>query len=194
MHGLANKAIEAFVTETYGLPVWKQVASLAKLDDLHFEAMMLYRPEITPRIIDSAALVLNADRADLLQNLGIYLVSQSSGQSVRRLLRFGGVNFVDFLYSLDDLHDRALLAVSDLELPVLELREHTASQFSLTIRSPLAGYGHVFIGLLTAMADDYGALVMLEHGGRRAGVETIAIALLETAFAAGNQFTLGASI
>jgi hypothetical protein len=42
------------------------------------------------------------------------------------------------------------------------------------------------------MADDYGALVMLEHRGCRNGAEEIAIALVETAYAAGRSFDLGA--
>lgn len=193
MHGLVNKAIEAFVVETYGPPAWRQIVVVAELDDPHFEAMMVYPPDITPRVISCAIEVLKTDRADFLQNIGTFLVSGSSQQAVRRLLRFGGVNFVDFLYSLDDLHDRARLAVADLQLPRLELREHTSSQYSLTLRCELDGFGHVLVGLLTAMADDYGALVMLEHGGRRGTIETIAIALLEPAFTAGNRFELGAS-
>lgn len=193
MHGLVNKAIEAFIIGTYGADAWTRVAQCAELENAHFESMMLYPSAITPRVIDSACQILHTDRADFLENLGTYLVSQPNQQAVRRLLRFGGVDFVDFLYSLDDLKDRARLAVSDLSLPRLELREHTANQFSLTVRSEINGFGHVLVGLLTAMADDYGALVMLEHGGRQGQIETVAIALLETAFAAGNRFELGAT-
>jgi len=193
MHGLVNKALEKFIVDTYGIDAWRMIAQRSELDDLHFESMMVYDCEVTPRVIDCACDVLRADRADLLQNLGTFLVSQPSQQAVRRLLRFGGVDFVDFLYSLDDLKDRARLAVADLQLPKLELREHTSNQFSLTVRSELEGFGHVMVGLLTAMADDYGALVMLEYGGRRGHVETVAIALLETAFSEGNRFELGAT-
>ncbi|MEN8893176.1 heme NO-binding domain-containing protein [Planktotalea arctica] len=194
MHGLVNKAIEAFVIDTYGAQPWRVIAQMCELDDPHFEAMMSYEGDITSRVIDCATRVLKADRSDFLQNLGTYLVSQPSQQAVRRLLRFGGVDFVDFLYSLDDLRDRARLAVSDLHLPRLELREHTSNQFSLTVRSKLDGFGHVLVGLLTAMADDYGALVMLDYGGRRGEVETVAIALLERSFAEGNSFELGARV
>ena len=78
-----------------------------------------------------------------------------------------------FSFFLDDLHDRERLAVPDLFLPKLELRERTVNQFSLTIRSDLPDFGHVLIGLLTAMADNHGALVMLEYGGsqERRGID-----------------------
>ena len=192
MHGFINKAIEAFVKDTYGDDAWRAIGVRADLEDPSFEATMVYDTPITTRIVVCATEVLNVDCADFLQNLGTYFVSQPTKQAVRRLLRFGGVDFVDFLYSLDDLHDRVRLAVPDLFLPNLELREHTVNQFSLTVRSDFLSFGHVLIGLLTAMADDYGALVMLEYGGSQEGVETIAIALLKSAFAAGNRFELGA--
>lgn len=192
MHGLMNKSIETFVSKTYGLENWETIARLAGLEEISFEAMMIYDPAITPRVIEAACIVLESDKADVLQNLGTFLVSHPSCESVRRLLRFGGVDFVDFLYSLDDLRDRTRLAVPDLLLPRMELREHTSMQYSVMLHTPLAGFGHVLVGLLTAMADDYGALVMLEHGGRAGDVETIAIALLETDFSDGNEFDLGA--
>lgn len=192
MHGLVNKAVETFVSRTYGVEVWRKSVAAAGLKEPSFEAMMEYDDDITPRIIDCAVDELGTDRSDFLINLGIFLVSNSYGHRIRRLLRFGGVSFIDFLYSLDDLHDRAKLAVPDLDLPILELREHTSSQFSVTLRAPLSGFGYVLVGLLTAMADDYGSLVMMEHGGRAGDVETIAIALLDTAFTDGNSFQLGA--
>jgi hypothetical protein len=126
--------------------------------------------------------------------LGTYLVSHKNVEALRRLLRFGGVTFEEFLHSLDDLPDRARLAVSDLELPKLELREHAPGMYSLNCSSDLqvfgANFGHVMVGLLRAMADDYGALVLLEHQGGQLGSETISINLLESSFAEGRSFLL----
>ena len=47
-----------------------------------------------------------------------------------------------------------------------QLRELTARQFSLVCGAGLRGYGRVMMGILRAMADDYGALVFLEHNGQ----------------------------
>jgi hypothetical protein len=47
------------------------------------------------------------------------------------------------------------------------------------------------MGVLRAMADDYGALVYLEHKGAPDGIETIEISLLEAEFAVGRGFELG---
>ena len=69
---------------------------------------------------------------------------------------FGGDTLIEFLHSLDEFPDRARLAISDFDLPELDLRDKTATQFSPICRSPIAGTGQVFIGIMCAMADDYG--------------------------------------
>ncbi len=42
------------------------------------------------------------------------------------------------------------------------------------------------------MADDYGALVLLDYKGARSDMEIVEIRLLEAAFADGRNFDLGA--
>lgn len=192
MHGLINRAIQRFVTDSYGGDKWLEATRYADLGFVEFESMLAYDDAVTARVLDAVSLVLDRSRTDVMEDLGTYLVSHPNVEALRRLLRFGGVTFVEFLHSLDDLPDRARLAVSDLKLPRIELREHTPGQFSLICDSPLEGYGHVMMGVLRAMADDYGALAVLEHTGSGQGVETIAITLIETEFSEGRVFDLGA--
>lgn len=192
MHGLMNRAVECFMRDTYGDARWSDVVREAQLEFDSFEAMLRYDPVLTWRVLDAITDTLGKPRDDLLEDIGTYLVSHPKTEPLRRLLRFGGVSFVEFLHSLDELPERARLAVDDLHLPPLELRDHTANRFSLTIRADKRGFGHVMIGVLRAMADDYGALVMLEHQGGQAGVEVISIALVETEYAQGRSFHLGA--
>ncbi|MEO9683091.1 MAG: heme NO-binding domain-containing protein [Tateyamaria sp.] len=192
MHGLINRAIQCFVSDSYGADNWVEVARVANLRFVEFESMLVYDDDLTPNLLDSVSYVLNRPRDDVMEDIGTYLVSHPNVERLRRLLRFGGVTFVEFLHSLDDLPDRARLAVSDLTLPRIELREHGPGHFSLICESPLVGYGHVVMGVLRAMADDYGALAVLEHAGSGKGVETISITLIETEFAEGRSFELGA--
>jgi hypothetical protein len=156
--------------------------------------MLTYDDELTDKVLDATSLALNRPRFELMEDLGTYLVSHPNTESLRRLLRFGGVTFVEFLHSLDELADRARLAVADLELPVLEVRDQASTQFSLTCKSPIQGAGHVFMGILRTMADDYGTLAILEHLGGSQGTETISISLVVTEFAQGRHFDLGAEI
>ena len=158
MHGLINRSIQSFVCDSYGTDIWIDLIQRADLDFVEFEAMLTYDDALTPLVLDTVSEVLGRPRGDVMEDIGTYLVSHPSFEAVRRLLRFGGVNFEDFLHSLDDLPDRARLAVSDLHLPRIELREHGEGQFSLICDAPVAGYGHVMMGILRVMADDYGAL------------------------------------
>lgn len=197
MLGLINRAMECFMRDTYGDATWHDAIAPMELGFAEFEAMLVYDDAVTPRLLQGMSRTLGRPEPDILEDLGTYLVSHPNAQALRRLLRFGGASFAEFLHSLDDLPERARLAVSGLALPRIELREHTATTFSLTVssgpRDP-KGFAHVLLGLLRAMADDYGVLVFLEHRGRRDGGEILSVSLLDTGFATGRDFTLGAGI
>jgi len=192
MHGLVNRSIQCFLRDTYGVETWATVAGLAKLGFDSFEAMLSYDAALTEAVLDAAGRTLDKPRDVLLEDLGTYLVSHPNVLALRRLLRFGGATFEEFLHSLDELHDRARLAVPDLSMPLLELRDHGAQAFTLMVTHDHPGFGHVMVGVLRAMADDYGALALLEYQGRKDGTETIGIELLVTGFAEGRHFELGA--
>jgi heme-NO-binding protein len=191
MHGLINRALQTFVCQTYGTERWHRITEAADLGFTEFEAMLFYERGLTLRVLEALCVDLGRPQAEVLEDLGTYLVSNPSVEALRRLLRFGGVTYVEFLHSLDDLPDRARLAVEDLHLPTLELREEVPGQFTLSCGPGVPGFGRVMMGVLRTMADDYGALVFLEHEGRRDKVEVISITLIETAFAAGRSFELG---
>ena len=194
MHGLMNRAIQCFVRDTYGEAVWTSVAREARLGFDNFEPMLTYDTELTTDVIASAALLLERPRETLLEDLGTYLVSHPNLESLRRLLRFGGVDFQDFLHSMEDMKGRGHLALPDLDLPDLDLTDVAPGQFLLRCRFAVPGAGHVFMGLLRAMADDYGALVVLEHRETGPEGEVIAINLAEARFAEGRRFDLSVGV
>ncbi len=192
MHGLINRSIQSFLRETYGPDLWQAVALDARLGFDNFEAMLGYDDALTHAVIDAAARRLSRSRDALLEDLGICLVSHPNFERLRRLLRFGGVSFDDFLHTLDDLPSRGRLAVPDLDLPELELQAGTDHRFTLYCRGQGEDFGHILVGILRAMADDYGALAVIEHAGRTAEAEVISIDVLEPDFAEGRRFTLAA--
>jgi len=192
MHGLALRAVQSFVEDCHGRGKWLKVAEAAELGFDEFESMLDYDEDVALATLQAMTQVLVRPLPELLEDLGTYLVSHPNAEALRRLLRFGGVTFEEFLHSLDDLPDRARLAVAELDLPTIELREHSAHHFSVTCRSAFDGWGYVLMGILRTMADDYGALAMVDHRGGGQGAETLAITLLETEFSAGRDFELGA--
>lgn len=209
MHGLINRSFQNYISDGYGRDAWLDVATLAGVSPPEFEAMLSYDDAVAPAVLDAISTVLRRPREEVMEDIGAYLVSDPNTEAVRRLLRFGGMNFEDFLYSLDDLPDRARMAVADLHLPAIELHFHDEGRYSLICDSPLAGFGHLMMGVLRVMADDYGALALFEleqcaanpcqvnpcDGGgwdlHEMVKETVRIQLVEADFADGRVFELG---
>jgi hypothetical protein len=190
VHGLVNRSIQVFLRGAYGAGVWMDVARDAQLGFDSFEAMLTYDDRLTDQVLAAASRRLNLPREAILEDLGIFLVADPALERLRRLLRFGGVTFAEFLHSLDDLPARGRLALPDLDLPVLHLTGNDRDGFVLSCTSPISGIGHVIVGLLRAMADDYGALVVIEHAGVTPPEERVSVRVLEQQFASGRQFDL----
>lgn len=190
MHGLVNRSMECFVVDTYGVDAWCNVVSAAGLDFQSFEALLPYDDAVTEAVVIALSAELRTPTDILLTDIGTYLVSHRRMAAVRRLLRFGGETFTEFLFSLDDMQDRVRLAVSDLPFPTLELQDHMSSHYTLKVTHRMAGAGHVLLGMLRAMADDYGSLAFLEHKGRVNQTETVTIEVVQTDFAEGRAFAL----
>ncbi|HMO08325.1 MAG TPA: heme NO-binding domain-containing protein [Paracoccaceae bacterium] len=193
MLGLINRAIQCFLRDTFGDAGWQATARAAGVGKDGFEPMLHYEMAETEALIAAATGVLDRPRESLLEDLGTYLVSHPNLEPLRRLLRFGGTGFRDFLMTLEDMPGRGRLALPDLDLPMLTLEEVGADRYVLTCRSPVPGAGHVVLGLLRAMADDYGALVLLEHLGAGPEGERVSVVLLDTAHWAGRRFDLTAA-
>ena len=190
MHGLINRSIQCFLHDTYGPAVWQQVVYTAGLGFDTFEPLLTYDATLTESVIKAATRVLRRPRESVLEDLGTYLVSHPNLERLRRLLRFGGVTFQDFLHSLEDLPERSHLALPDLDLPALRLVDHGDGVYRLHCAELMPGVGHIVVGLLRAMADDYGALVLLDHDGTAAGQEVVAVQLLDHRHSAGRRFDL----
>jgi hypothetical protein len=192
MHGLINRSFQNYMCDSYGRDAWLKVAVQAGVSPPDFEAMLSYDDAITPAVLDAMAQVLRRPRGEVMEDIGTYLISHPNTEAIRRLLRFGGTNFEEFLHSLDDLPDRTRMAVADLHLPAIELHDNTEGRYSLICDSPHAGFGYLMMGVLRVMADDYGALAMLELENCESGRETVRIQLIEADFADGRAFELGA--
>lgn len=192
MHGLINRSLQSFLSDTYGVQTWQTIRIAAGLEVDGFEPLLIYDDALTDAVIDAAASVLAKPRETVLEDMGTYLVSHQNLEPLRRLLRFGGVNFVDFLHSMEDLPEHGRLGVPDLDLPDFTLIYETEGEFILQVTPLLAGVGHVVVGLLRAMADDYGALVLLDHVGIRQGRECVSVLLLDQAHSQGRSFALSA--
>lgn len=199
MHPLINRSIFCFLRDTYGVGTWRRVALSVGLMPDAAEALMAAGGDEAERLVAAAAEDLGKPQAVLLEDMGTYLVSHPNAEAVRRLLRFSGETFEEFLHSLEDLPGRARLAVNDLVLPAMDVLEEGDSIYRVRVPSADRGFQSVLTGVLRAMADDYGALVMLETEERAevaAGEgeaelrSSILVTLHDSMFAEGKHFEL----
>lgn len=190
MHGMVNGALQGFLTNTYGEEIWQEVRSQAALPFDSFEAMLDYPDAMTLACFAAACHVLHKHPNALLEDIGLWLVTDSTLEPLRRLLRFSGATFLDFLHSLDEMGERGRLAMPDLEMPTIEVLPLDPSTFRLRCKWRMPGIAPILLGCLRAMADDYGALVLLDLDGIEDGVECLRIQLLDAAFSEGRSFSL----
>lgn len=188
MHGLVHKAFRGFVQAAYGPVIWAEV--MASLPDPLAETFAAQDPLLLDAALAATARRLDRPADSVLEDFGIYLASHPDVGQLRRLLRFGGDGLLDFLISLEDLPDRCRLALPTLALPEMRVDQVGDGRFLLSIRNGPTGVGHVMTGLLRAMADDYGALALLEHRGDGHAEEGVAIHLIDAGHQAAKAFQL----
>lgn len=187
MHGLVNRSIQRFLRDTYGARLWQAVAEASAVPDAGFEALLHYDDALTRAMLEAASHRLGKPVEALLEDLGAFLVTL---EPLRRLLRFGGVDYADFLMSLEELPARAHMALPELEMPQIALGTATDGRLMLAVQGRVPGWGLVLAGLLRSMADDYGALALIELVARGACRDQIAVDLLDSSFASGRRFEL----
>jgi hypothetical protein len=188
---MINRALQSFVVSTYGPAIWEEIREIAGVPADGFEAMVQYEDAVTLDCMAATMQVLDKDPNTLLEDVGTFLVTDPRLEPLRRLLRFGGASFAEFLFSLDEMPDRARLALPDLELPDIVVRPEGGGTYVVAARWVLPGVAPILLGALRAMADDYGALVTMELAGRSEGEERIRLTVFDADFSAGKAFSLG---
>jgi hypothetical protein len=190
MHGLIFRTVEAFVSDSFGADLWVEVLAQAESEVASFEAMLRYDDALFPRILTACGQVLDRDVSTVLEDIGTYLITHQRHAFVRRLMRFGGHTYVELLHSMDELPGRTRLAVTGLDLPTMTVQEHQPNHFTIQCSGVQVGFGHVLVGVLRAMADDYGTLAVLNHLGVKDRQEIIEVTVVEAFFAQDRGFSL----
>ena len=82
--------------------------------------MPCYPDQDSYALLNQLSRILNKPNADILEDMGTYLVMHRNQDGVRRLLRFGGADFRDFLFSLNEFN-----AQIDLSCQIKTYRKST---------------------------------------------------------------------
>lgn len=178
MNSLINRGIEEFLRSTYGDAL---VASV--VDDA-----AVARGAVAPlgagfgiESLQRAAFRMAKPHSEMLEDLGAWMTRI---EPVRRLLRFSGRDFRDFLLRLEELPGRAQLVLPSLKVPRLQVdaKDHA---FWVALLDPETTWKSVLAGVIRGMADDYGALCLISVEDA-----VIRIEVWDEQFAEGRLFSI----
>lgn len=167
MYGVLNAALQHYVCRAHGISLWEEVARASGVPHLRFEPMLDYDPSLTSEVLKELGHHLALSQEDVLEDIGVFLVTHPSTQWLHRLLRFSADNYADFLRVLPDIPNRIAIAAFDIGLPSMTLTSHEGTGFTLTLapHSLSDVWRSILIGLLRAMADSYDTLCAVDPLG-----------------------------
>ncbi len=189
MHGMVHKGIGVFATDYFGSDAWDGLrrelgididpASATQLNDL-----------VATQILFNLADRSGRSKRDVMEDYGTFLMTSDVTSGIRRLMRFGGSDFLEYIDSLEDLPGRVRLAIDDFILPPLTVIQSSESTYKVWVETKLGAFTFVLIGMFRAMADDYGVLSEIKHEERRDTGDMISIKIFDVGFDAGRDFSL----
>jgi len=178
MNSLLNRGIEEFLRSTYGDTLVQAVAQ-----DAHSQSGMVapLGAGFGLPALHRAAMRLCKPFTEMVEDLGAWMTRI---EPVRRLLRFSGRDFKDFLLRLEELPGRAHLVLPSLQVPRLQIDAIDDSVW-VKMLDPDDHWRFILSGLIRGMADDYGALCLISTGDH-----LIRIDIWDEKFSEGRMFTL----
>ncbi|CTQ32835.1 heme NO-binding domain-containing protein [Jannaschia rubra] len=198
MYGLICKSLEGFVRDRRGAEAWGRIVARAELPFETFEALRVHDKEMMLRLIAAAAQEMQRETLALIEDVGHWICTHPPLEPVRRLIRFSGRNYVDLIHSFDEMQERAKLALPGIDFPEFLVTEVGPGRFEVVARWEMAGAAALLTGMFRAMADDYGALALIETTDFRRedglSIEVISIHVIEQAFQEPKEFKLGLGV
>ncbi|UWQ21040.1 heme NO-binding domain-containing protein [Jannaschia sp. W003] len=195
MHGIICKTVETFLVSRHGERRWDEILRAAGTDVRSFETVRVYDAALLPRILAAASGTLGVPVRLLLEDMGHWLCVHPPLEPVRRLFRFSGTTFEEMLFGLHEVRARARMALPDLDMPALSLADRGGGTYRVISRWHQPGAAAVVMGILRAMADDYGALALVtfERGAQEGALwrECISVQLLAAEHQPPRSFSLG---
>lgn len=163
MHGLINRSFELFLRDCYGDRTWERVARQSKVDPRGFFLLQKTSEKVSDTMVAASATILKKAQGELVEDLGGWLTQR---EPIRRLLRFSGRDFSEFVESLGEFPRRAQMVIQSLKVPRIVVTMQTEQSYEVAIEGSGEIWPMLLAGVLRGMADDYGALAVITVQGR----------------------------
>ena len=173
MYGLVNKAVQDYITGTFGEATWATVRAKAGFEDTEFIPLQSYPDELTFKLVGAACEATGSEPAKLVEEIGAYWVAFTGRQGYGSLMDQLGADFAEALANLDAMHVRVALMMPNLKPPSFRVLERGDRRLTLAYISKRQGLAPMVIGLVKGLGHRYGLdpVVTLQKA-REAGGDT----------------------
>jgi len=152
MYGMVNLAIQEFISQRFGDPVWQDIKKRAAPDISHFLTMEQYPDDVTVGMVNVAAEITGEVLPSLLDAIGEFWVEFALRSGYGELLRIIGTTLPETLSNLDNMHTRVGLSFPDLKPPSFWCTEVTDHSLILHYQSEREGLGQMVPGTVRGLA------------------------------------------
>lgn len=163
MYGMVNQGVRAFIVENFGETDWADICKTVGLSDHEFEAMATYPDSVTYDLVKTISAKYDMPPAKVLEVFGAYWVDYSGQTAIGQLLRFGGIDLLERLDGLNELHERIKLSMPHLKPPSFDFVELEEDVFSLRYWSDREGLEPMVIGLVRGLSEQTGQPIELSQ-------------------------------
>jgi Haem-NO-binding len=167
MYGLVNRAVEKLVCSRFGEPAWERIKTRAGVDVEYFASNESYPDEMTYALVAAASAELGTPPEAILEAFGEYWILEVAPAGYGAMLARAGSTLPDFLENLPHFHTRVAMIFPNLQPPLLETSDRTASSLRLHYRSHRAGLEPFLLGIIRGLGKRFGVAVDVRHLARR---------------------------
>ena len=151
MYGMVNHGIQSLIISKFGQKDWDEICQLAGQTDTDFESMITYPDTVTYDLVGAISKKYNLPAEEVLKLFGDYWVDYSSETVIGKLFDFSGHEIMEFLESLNEMHERIKMSMPHLKPPVFEFEEVEDNTHLLHYSSDREGLEPMVIGLLEGL-------------------------------------------
>lgn len=152
MYGLINSSLQSMIREKFGIEQWNKVLSASGVPEDSFLSMRSYDDAITYDLVSAASAVLDAPVEACLEMFGEWWVLETAAKSYGPLLDAAGRDLVQFLRSLNSLHDHITGTFVNYVPPHFRVESLEEGRHRIDYISTRQGLTPFVVGLLKGLA------------------------------------------
>ena len=155
MYGLIHSALEEMLKSNFDPAIWDKVLEESNVGEHSFMRMESYDVSVTLALIGATAKVLNLPVNDCLEAFGEYWMTSFAPKNYARVLERCGTNMLDFIESLDLMHDRISSTFPDYKPPSFKVEKLPDKKAIIMYTSHRSGLTPFVIGLINGMGKHF---------------------------------------